>query len=67
MKIDKQQLQEIQKLMKQESSRRMFERYQSIFLFLQGMSAKEIAGIIGRTAETVNGYIQAYNLHSRKL
>jgi len=60
LKIDKQQLQEIQKLMKQESSRRMFERYQSIFLFLQGMSAKEIAGIIGRTAETVNGYIQAY-------
>lgn len=46
--------------MKQESSRRMFERYQSILLFHQGMSAKEIAGIIGRTAETVNVYIQAY-------
>jgi transposase len=54
------QVQEIQKLMKQESGRRMFERYQSISLFLQGKSAKEIADIIGRTAETVNGYILAY-------
>ncbi len=62
IQLDKemQQLQEIQRLMKQESGRRMFERYQSIFLFLQGMSAKDIAGITGRTAETVNTYIRAY-------
>jgi transposase len=60
MDTQTQQRQEIQKLMKQESSRRMFERYQSILLFLQGMPAKEIAGIIGRTAETVNAYIKAY-------
>lgn len=60
MNTEIQPLQEIKKLMKQENSRRMFERYQSIFLYLQGKSSKEIASIIGRTAETINGYIQAY-------
>ncbi|WP_143192014.1 helix-turn-helix domain-containing protein, partial [Paenibacillus helianthi] len=51
---------EIESLMKKEKERRMFERYQAIFLHLKGKNAQEIAEIIGRTERTVYKYLRAY-------
>jgi transposase len=53
--------QEIEKAMKETKDRRMFERYQTIFLHLQGTKAKQIASILNRSATTVRSYIKAYN------
>jgi transposase len=53
-------LQELEQRMKHEKSRRMFERYQAIRLYLTGSSNHEIAAIIGRTIETVKTYIRSY-------
>lgn len=53
--------QEIEKAMKETKERRMFERYQTLYLHLQGTSAKQIASIINRSASTVRSYIKAYD------
>jgi transposase len=51
---------EIERRMKKEKDRRMFERYQAVYLFTQGKTRKEIAVIIGRNEKTVSEYIRAY-------
>ncbi|WP_083442829.1 helix-turn-helix domain-containing protein [Paenibacillus sp. IHB B 3415] len=52
--------QEIQTAMKQAKKRRMYERYQTLYLYLQGAEVEEIAHTINRSAKTVKGYIGAY-------
>ncbi|MET3210897.1 UNVERIFIED_CONTAM: transposase [Paenibacillus sp. PvR008] len=52
--------QEIQTAMKQVKKRRMYERYQTLYLYLQGTEVEQIAHTINRSAKTVKGYIQAY-------
>lgn len=47
-------------LMKSTNNKRLFERYQTIYLTLLGKKADEIAEIIGRTSRTVYNYIKAY-------
>ncbi|MGG1619407.1 IS630 family transposase [Paenibacillus sp. NRS-1781] len=52
--------QEIQIAMKQAQKRRMYERYQTLYLYLQGTEIEQIAHTINRSVKTVKGYIQAY-------
>lgn len=52
--------QEIERRMKKEKDRRMFERYQAVHLFLKVMTRKEIGAIIGRDPKTASNYIRAY-------
>lgn len=52
--------QEIETAMKQAKKRRMYERYQTLYLYLQGTEVEKIAHIINRSEKTVKGYIQAY-------
>jgi transposase len=49
--------------MKKEKSRRMFERYQAVYLYFEGKRIYEIAKTIGRTEKTVSQYIRAYQTH----
>ncbi|MGG6431652.1 IS630 family transposase [Anoxybacillus sp. D401a] len=54
---------EIEKLstaMKEAKSKRAYERYQAIYLHLQGYAKEEIATITGRSKKTVYNYIHAY-------
>jgi len=55
-----QAINEIKLAMKKEKDRRMFERYQAIYLHLKGKGAPEIAETIGRTERTVYKYMRAY-------
>jgi transposase len=55
-----QAMNEIKSAMKKEKDRRMFERYQAIYLHLNGKGAPEIAETIGRTERTVYKYMRAY-------
>ncbi|MFD0717724.1 transposase [Paenibacillus sp. GCM10027626] len=52
--------QEIETAMKKAKDRRMYERYQTLYLYLQGTEVEQIAHIINRNAKTVKGYIKAY-------
>lgn len=61
MEIQPADQQELEKRLKQEKNRRMYERYQTIYLHaVKQMSVKEIAEIIRRNPITVNTYIQSY-------
>ncbi|WP_342414778.1 helix-turn-helix domain-containing protein [Paenibacillus sp. FSL R10-2782] len=55
-------LYEVTQVMKQAKERRMYERYQALYLHLKGKSVKEIAEILNRSKETVNSYIRAYEI-----
>lgn len=57
------ELQEVEKQIKNEKSRRMFERYQTIRLHLLGHDPKQIAVIVGRTEGTIRSYIRSYQEH----
>ncbi|WP_187644883.1 terminase gpP N-terminus-related DNA-binding protein [Paenibacillus terrae] len=59
--------QEIQMAMKQAKKRRMYERYQTLYLYLQGTGVEQIAHTINRSAKTIKGYIKAYetDMHLR--
>lgn len=46
--------------MKATNDKRMYERYQTIYLYLQGYSKKEIANMIGRSEKTIYNYVNAY-------
>lgn len=46
--------------MKATHDKRMYERYQTIYLYLQGYSKKDIAHMIGRSEKTVYNYVNAY-------
>jgi transposase len=54
------ELQEVEKRLKLEKSRRMFERYQTVRLYLLGHDNQQIAAIIGRSERTVRTYLQGY-------
>lgn len=60
MKTKENELQEVERRIKLEKSRRMFERYQTIRLHLKGKDNKQIAEVIGRTEETIRTYIRSY-------
>lgn len=49
--------QEIETAMKQAKKRRMYERYQILYLYLQGTEIEQFAHTIDRSAKTVKGYI----------
>ncbi|MNC33701.1 hypothetical protein D3C75_821050 [compost metagenome] len=52
---------ELEKRLKQEKNRRMYERYQTIYLHaVKQMPVNEIAEVIRRNPVTVNTYIKSY-------
>jgi transposase len=53
-------LKEVEQRLKREQGRRMFERYQTIKLYLQGTCYNQIATAIGRPESTVKAYIRIY-------
>jgi transposase len=46
-------------LMRKTKDKRMFERYQTVLLHLQGMTYAQIVEIVGRSAVTVGNYVKA--------
>jgi transposase len=46
--------------MKTTKDKRMYERYQTIYFYLQGYSKKEITKMIGRSEKTIYNYVNAY-------
>ena len=54
------ELLEVEKRLKQEKNRRLFERYQTVRLHLLGHDKQSIATIIGRSERTVRTYLQDY-------
>ena len=50
----------IQVTMKSIWNRRLFERYQTVFLVLQGYPYQQVSQIIGRSVTTVANYMKAY-------
>ncbi len=54
------EIQEVKKWMMKENERRMFERYQTVYLHIIGKDIKEIAKITGRTEPTIRSYIKLY-------
>ncbi|WP_141523098.1 helix-turn-helix domain-containing protein [Bacillus toyonensis] len=53
---------ELEKMMKKEKNRRLYERYQTIMLHLKGYTNIKIAEIIGRSNLTVGTYIKRYQV-----
>ncbi|WP_142323896.1 terminase gpP N-terminus-related DNA-binding protein, partial [Bacillus cereus] len=51
---------ELEKMMKKEKNRRLYERYQAIILHLNGYTNIKIAEIIGRSNLTIGTYIKRY-------
>ena len=47
-------------LMKDTRDKRMYQRYQAVYLYLQDYSAEKIAIIIGRSEKTVYNYVNSY-------
>jgi len=56
----KARIHEVEKLMKTEKKRRLYERYQAIMLHLKGYAHVKIAEIIGRSSLTVGNYVKRY-------
>jgi len=54
------ELEKVKAAMKQAKDRRMYERYQAIYLHMKGTAMTGIADIIGRNRMTVSQYIHAY-------
>ncbi|MGW8956691.1 helix-turn-helix domain-containing protein [Paenibacillus sp. NPDC055715] len=46
--------------MKPAKKRQMHERYQTLYLYLQGTEIEQIAHTLNRSAKTVKGYILVY-------
>lgn len=55
-----QEFREIESRMKKERDRRMFERYQALYLHFKGLKPSQIAIVIHRCEKTVYGYLRAY-------
>jgi transposase len=53
-------LEAVKVAMKETSDKRMYERYQCIFLFLSGESRVRIAAILDRNIDTIGTYIRSY-------
>lgn len=60
------QLNELKHAMKQTKDRRLFERYQAVYLYLDGHTMNEVAQIIGRTRKTVSSYVSSYRTRPRR-
>jgi transposase len=60
MKTNTEELQEVENRLKHEKNRRMYERYQTIRLYLMGNDRKQIATIMGRTEKTILTYVRCY-------
>lgn len=56
-------LQEVEQRLKREMGRRMYERYQTVRLYLLGNDYKQIATAVGRSEYTVKDYIRIYRKH----
>lgn len=54
------ELEKVTEAMKQAKERRMYERFQAIYLYLKGTSMTAIAEILNRNRMTVSSYIRAY-------
>ncbi|SEP15785.1 Transposase [Paenibacillus sophorae] len=54
------ELEKVTEAMKQAKERRMYERYQAIYLYLKGTSMTAIADILNRNRMTVSSYIHTY-------
>jgi transposase len=54
-------LEEVKMAMKETNDKRLYERYQCIFLFLSGESRIRIATILDRNIDTVGTYIRTYS------
>ncbi len=50
------------KLMKLSRDKRMFERYQTIYLLLSGMKINEVSNIVGRSVRTIKNYKKLYEI-----
>lgn len=59
MEIER-QIHELEEAMKTTDSRRLYERYQSVKLVLEGRTRKEAGHIIGRDEHTVSHYVKNY-------
>lgn len=59
-------LEEVKSAMKMTKEKRMYERYQCIFLYLSGERRQSIAVILNRSIDTVGNYIRAYNAKGLK-
>lgn len=49
--------------MKNTHDKRMYQRYQAVYLQLQDYTAEKIAIIIGRSEKTVYNYVNSYKEH----
>lgn len=54
------ELEHVKAAMKQAKERRMYERYQAIYLYLKGTPMTAIADILNRNRMTVSSYIHTY-------
>lgn len=63
MAMDTEALQEVEQRLKREKGRRMFERYQTVRLYLLGYSSSHIATSIGKSEYTIKEYIRTYRKH----
>lgn len=63
MKSNIEELQKVEDRLMDEKERRMYERYQTIRLFLLGHSVKQITTILNRTDKTIHAYIKSYEKH----
>ncbi|CCW04015.1 terminase gpP N-terminus-related DNA-binding protein [Bacillus sp. GeD10] len=46
--------------MRTTKNKRLYERYQAVYLYLQNYSKTEIASMIGRSERTIYSYVNAY-------
>lgn len=53
-------IEELRYAMKQTTDKRLFERYQAVYLHFNGQTNRQIAEIIQRSRVTVGSYIHAY-------
>ena len=55
-----QRIEEIKSAMKIEKDKRMYERYQSVYLYLSGSNRNQIAVTLNRHVDTISSYVSAY-------
>lgn len=53
-------LEEVKYAMRETDDKRLYERYQCIYLLLMGQTQKNIAKLINRGVDTVGSYVRAY-------
>jgi transposase len=63
MKSNIEELQMVENRLKYEKERRMYERYQTIRLYLLGNSVNQITTILKRSDRTIRTYINSYKEH----